>query len=393
MERKYIYEINFVRAIACLLVVMVHVSARFYYAYDGNHTVLTNYLNQIARVGTPLFAVMSGFLLYNQALNRKFNTVIFLKSRLTKIVIPFIFWSIFYLVYKSMYGSYTFPDFTSSEEVKNFLTMFLLGKSHYHLYFIVLVIQFYILFLFIRKALNLKTIILFTIISSYLNYTFITNKFLFSNVYIEQFVNSRAFLFEWIYYFMLGILLVELWPLIYKYLLEKKNSSYVLLIGAVIMLLTIFDYYSHEKIINSNQNFINMLTVPIVFIVLVSLYNKIIMINDKIMKVFIKIGNMSMGIFLIHPFVIYLYRDIAPYDVTAHPLLIFPYFIAVIGISIVLLKILSLMPYSQYIITLVETDDDNVNYNIGKTKKKIKKKNQKDYISNEEKEGEDGVKA
>ena len=385
------YEINFVRAIACLLVVMVHVSVRFYYAYDGNHTVLTNYLNQISRVGTPLFAVMSGFLLYNQAINRKFNTKFFLKSRLTKIVIPFIFWSIFYLVYKSMFGSYGFPNFTSAEEVKNFFFMFILGKSHYHLYFIVLVIQFYILFLFIRKALNLKTIILFTIISCYLNYIFITNKFIFSNVYIEQFLNSRAFLFEWVYYFMLGILLVELWPLIHKFLLVKKNRNYVLLTGGVIMLLTIFDYYSHGKIINSNQNFINMLTVPIVFVVLVSLYNKIIMINDKVMKVFIKIGNMSMGIFLIHPFVIYLYRDIAPSDVTAHPLLIFPYFIAVIGISIFLLKVLSLIPYSQYIITLVKTDDDNVNYNIGQTKKIIKERNQKDNISNEEKEDEDGV--
>lgn len=390
MEKKYLYEINFVRAVACLLVVMVHVSVRFYSAYDGNHTVLTNYLNQISRVGTPLFAVMSGFLLYNQTLNREFNTKVFLKSRLTKIVIPFIFWSIFYLVYKSIFGSYTFPNITSADEMKSFFNMFILGKSHYHLYFIVLVIQFYILFLFIRKALNFKTIILFTIISCYLNYTFITNKFIFDNLYIEEFINGRSFLFEWIYYFMLGILLVELWPFIYKYLLEKKNSNYVLLTGGVIMLLTIFDYYSHGKIINSNQNLINMLTVPIVFIVLVSLYNKIIMINDKIMKVFIRIGNMSMGIFLIHPFVIYLYKDIAPYDVTAHPLLIFPYFIAVISISILLLKVLSLIPFSNYIITLVKTNDDNVNYNIGKTQKLIKEKNPTDNPIDEEK-GEKSV--
>lgn len=379
MERKYLYEINFVRAFACLMVVMVHVSVRFYYAYDGHHTTLTNFLNQISRVGTPLFAVLSGFLLYNQTLNKKFNTLIFLKSRFVKIISPFVFWSLFYLVYKSTFRNYSFPNLAEKGELSKFMYMFFTGGSQYHLYFIALVIQFYILFLLIRKLLNLKSIILFTVISFYLNYTFTTNSFSFENPYLQQFINSRAFLMQWIYYFMLGILLVKLWPKISKYLMINKNSNFILLLGSIVIILSSFDYHMHQLIINSNVNFIHTLSVPVAFMVLVSLYYRLIMVNEFIVKALIKIGNMSMGIYLIHPFVIYLYQDLAPYDVTAYPALISIYFIMVIVISILILKLLSFLPFNQYIVTLVKNNNTNIDYNIKQTQELIKKSNPEDF--------------
>ena len=341
--------------------------ARFYYAYDSDPTRLTSYLNQISRVGTPLFAVLSGFLLYNQTLNKKFSIPKFLKSRFVKIISPFVFWSIFYLFYNSIMGRYTFPDFSSSDGMASFLYMFLTGRSQSHLYFIILVIQFYVLFLFIKKLLDFKKIILLTVISFYINYILITNKFEFANIYMEQFINSRSFLLQWIYYFMLGILLVKLWPLIQKFLMINKNSRYTLILGAIVLALLIFDHHSHQKLIASNRNILNMLSVPITFIVLVSVYYNLLMINSGIVKMLIKIGNMSMGIYLIHPFIIYLYRDYAPYDVTAHPLLVIPYFAIVIIICIAVLKLLSLLPFNQYIITLVKTDEKNIDFNINQT--------------------------
>lgn len=57
--KSYFYEISFIRAIACLLVLMVHVTAEYYYLNGRNFNWLTYFSNQISRFGTPTFAVAS----------------------------------------------------------------------------------------------------------------------------------------------------------------------------------------------------------------------------------------------------------------------------------------------------------------------------------------------
>ncbi|WP_173915617.1 acyltransferase [Halobacillus sp. Marseille-Q1614] len=372
MERRYFYEINFVRAVACLLVVMVHVGARFYHSTDG-YTTFTNFLNQISRIGTPLFAVMSGFLLYNQMIRKNFTLKRFIKSRMVKIISPFIVWSFIYLTYKYLIGSYSLPDWSNPEQLKDFFYMFVAGKSHYHLYFISLVIQFYVFFILIKNWLNFKSILFMTIAAIFINYVFITNHFEAGGSYFENFINGRGFLLQWIYYFMLGPLLVHLWPYIHEYLAAKSNRVYVQLIGLAVIALTVFDYHTTQKVLNSNENVLNMFTIPIAFIVLISIYYSLLLFSEKIIKGFINLGNMSMGIFLLHPLVIYLYQDYAPYDVFAYPILIIPYHIMVIAICMVTLKVLSYLPFNEYIVTLVQSNNHNIRFNIDETKEKLNK--------------------
>jgi probable poly-beta-1,6-N-acetyl-D-glucosamine export protein len=119
-SRKYFYELNFVRAIACLLVVMVHVTARNYHLNDQTFNWATMFLNQVSRLGTPLFAIISGFLLYNQAINRGFQLNRFVSSRFTKVVIPFVVWSFVYMAI----NSYRFPWSENGHELGDFLTTF-----------------------------------------------------------------------------------------------------------------------------------------------------------------------------------------------------------------------------------------------------------------------------
>ncbi|MCP3028115.1 acyltransferase [Halobacillus sp. A5] len=372
MEKKYLYEINFVRAVACLFVVMVHVGARFYGAYDGSHTTITNFFNQLSRIGTPLFAVMSGFLLYNQMAKKHFKVGHFLKSRMVKIISPFVVWSLFYLMYDYFNGIEAFPDWSNQREVMDFTYQFITGESYFHLYFISLVIQFYFVFLLIRKWMNLRTVTLATIASLYINYLFITNEFDLANSYLSSFINSRTFLLQWIYYFMLGALLVKLWPYIHQLLVKKSNQRYTLITGLLVILFTVLDYHSHQQIINSNENVLNFITIPIAFVVLISLYYQLIFWKDFIMEAFIKLGNMSMGIYLIHPFVIGLYERFAPYDVFAEPFYIIPFHIMVVLICILLLKIISYIPFSQYIVTLVPSNTKNIHYNMNESRKLIK---------------------
>ncbi|WP_082233364.1 acyltransferase [Halobacillus massiliensis] len=372
MEKRYFYEINFVRAVACLMVVMVHVSARFYHSIDG-YTTLTNFFNQISRIGTPLFAVMSGFLLYNSMIGKNFTLKRFIKSRMVKIISPFLVWSFIYLVYKYYMGSYSIPDWSNQEQVKDFIYMVISGKSHYHLYFISLVIQFYVLFVLIKKWLNFKSVIFLTITSLFINYVFITNHFEAGGSYLENFINGRGFLLQWLYYFMLGSLFVHLWPYIHEYLSLRNNRLFVQITGLAVLALIVFDYHTSQQVINSNENLINLFAIPISFVVIISIYYSLMLISESIIKVFISLGNMSMGIFLLHPLVIYLYQDYAPYDVFAYSIFIIPYHLMVILICVIILKAISYVPFNEYIVTLVKANPQNINYNFKETKNKLNK--------------------
>lgn len=151
MKNKNFYaEIPFVRAVACLLVVMVHVTAISYNPTVGFNTNINLYLNQFSRFGTPVFAVISSFLLYSSVLKRGFNFKKFLYSRTTKIIIPFIIWTLFYLGIQLAAGTQVLIS------LKQLLSYFIFGEAYYHLYFMVLVIQFYLVFPLLQKLVNKK---------------------------------------------------------------------------------------------------------------------------------------------------------------------------------------------------------------------------------------------
>ncbi|RIL84503.1 acyltransferase, partial [Staphylococcus equorum] len=97
---KYFDEIPIIRAIATLLVVCVHLSVSYTNSENSQSmTVIAGYLSQIARLGTPIFAVISAFLLTNSALRRGFDLNYFIRSRFTKIFIPYLIWTTVYLYY------------------------------------------------------------------------------------------------------------------------------------------------------------------------------------------------------------------------------------------------------------------------------------------------------
>lgn len=98
---KYYQEIPIIRSIAAILVVSVHVIAGIYYSNQNFSNDFIGYINQIARLGTPIFAVISAFLLTSSVLRRGFNLRYFIKSRFTKIFLPYIIWSSIYLIYKN----------------------------------------------------------------------------------------------------------------------------------------------------------------------------------------------------------------------------------------------------------------------------------------------------
>src|SRR5699024_12594453 len=107
---KYYGEIPIIRSFAAMLVVLVHVSANIYYNNGEFTNELLGYINQIGRLGTPVFAVISAFLLMSSVINRGFSIKYFFKSRFTKIFIPYVIWTFVYLIFSYYYIEYINSD-------------------------------------------------------------------------------------------------------------------------------------------------------------------------------------------------------------------------------------------------------------------------------------------
>jgi surface polysaccharide O-acyltransferase-like enzyme len=105
MEKTRNYGLDILRVLACYLVIQVH-TGEFYYIGAGG-TVLTGdapfwvgILNSICRISVPLFVMISGYLL----LPLKDEMGTFFKKRFTRVAIPFLVWCVLYAIYWALKG-------------------------------------------------------------------------------------------------------------------------------------------------------------------------------------------------------------------------------------------------------------------------------------------------
>ncbi|MHA6250847.1 acyltransferase [Oceanobacillus sp. CAU 1775] len=349
-KKQYFFEVSFIRAIACLCIVMVHVSAGFYYENGNTFDSFTQFFNQITRFGTPAFAMISGFLLYNQVINRSFKLRFFWKSRITKVVTPFIVWSVFYLILKYFYGQFTLPTFSTVDETKNFIYFFFTGDSNYHLYFIMIVVQFYVLFSFIHKFKSRNQLIILTLIAFFINYFFVQHSFDIRDGYVNILLNDRVFLFHWIYYFFIGGLLVHVWNPLMEWV--KKNLLFSLSLGLIVVIGGIVEYQIVDWV--ATNRVINMINLPILFIAGASIYY-LLKAAPTLRNGMLQIGNLSMGIYLVHPMILFFIRRYEIFTwVYDYSFMLPILFLFTMAMSIAVVKLIQELPFGQYIVTVAK---------------------------------------
>jgi len=135
-KKQYNIAADSLRILSTLAVIFIHTTTRTLEVsgYALQKIPFTLFLNQIFRFAVPLFFMISGFVLeLNYHLNESYLT--YLKKRLNRIFIPYVFWSAFYyfLVY-------------SKNRNPNFLDSLLRGDASYQLYFIPALLIFYLIF-------------------------------------------------------------------------------------------------------------------------------------------------------------------------------------------------------------------------------------------------------
>ncbi|PKM77560.1 MAG: hypothetical protein CVU90_06845 [Firmicutes bacterium HGW-Firmicutes-15] len=139
---KRLLEFDVIRAAAALAVIAIHVTASymdFTLAYLWNHSV---------RFAVPLFIVLSGFLLYytdRDALNLPVRA--FYKKRLDRILWPYFVWTLLYSLLNAYFLRLNNPLLFLSTLGKDLLW----GTGYYHLWFLPIILQFYILYPLLRR--------------------------------------------------------------------------------------------------------------------------------------------------------------------------------------------------------------------------------------------------
>ncbi|AJD92178.1 hypothetical protein JMA_28610 [Jeotgalibacillus malaysiensis] len=362
-QQGQIFDIHVLRAVGCLMVVLVHVSA-LYYVERGDWESVILFINQASRFGTPVFAVISGLLLFLQVRRKGFFLNKFITSRMNKIGIPFLFWTAFYLFYLwTMNGANPFAS-----GFDRFLFNVAFGETYSHLYFISIVLQFYLIFPLLQfiKSKSAWTILLIlsAVVHVYSLHYMAPEEF---GGLLGLIADQRAFLPKWLFFFIFGGFLAYHWE-------GAKAWAFKMRVPLSIAVLLIFYFaaveYEWGGYIGSNR-VTNIINLPIIVLFIMAISEKISH-NNVLNYSAAKIGTMSMGIYLVHPFVISILQRTMPADVWT--LALFPlWYSVVMVITIGIILFIQKIPFGELILTVPSINKNTVKSQSGKKEKLISK--------------------
>lgn len=216
MKKERIDELDVLRGLAFLAVVYQHVIGAFINkpAINYQEAVMLGMAFNLSKFAVPAFVMITGItLLYNYA--EKIQYVSFIKKRATEIFIPFMLWTIIYYLYAHRNGPIQI-DFLLLKEIGSELIN---PKIGYHLWFVVMIFQFYLFYPFIlsfvtwcraNMSLRMALLLLTTI---YLFFMWLSSNYLpsvGSNLpgVIQKLIDTRAMnAFFYFMYFAIGALI------------------------------------------------------------------------------------------------------------------------------------------------------------------------------------------
>lgn len=141
MRKERILEIERLRGLAFLAVVLQHSIAHYSVAsgMTMNDGILMAVLLMASKFAVPVFIFITGMVLFYNDSDR-FQYGIFIKKRISDIYIPFAIWTIIHVVINHSI------QFGSLEGWTDLGRMLITGKASTHLWYIIMLFQFYLLY-------------------------------------------------------------------------------------------------------------------------------------------------------------------------------------------------------------------------------------------------------
>ena len=294
-----IKEITYLRAFAALSIVLIHTTSLYV-----NSGIVGAVANQFPRYGSPIFVMISGFILYHIELSRPSPAYAhFFKHRFLKVAIPYLIWTIIYSTY-SMRGQIL--DLSSIDFVfvlKTYLLNIAMGTGYVHLYFVLIMIQLYALFPLLKKCMERytsTTLIFALLISSTFQIVIYIHRL--NIITLPSIGIAYATLFPgWLVFFCLGIYLkirlkqtVSFW---------QKRILLCALIWISLMALTMLEVQISPVNITLRPtvSFYGVATFFLFYSIFGKLKNKIPQKADQIIE---WIANNSFFVYLVHPLIL-----------------------------------------------------------------------------------------
>ena len=300
MEKERLTEVNYLRAIACLAVIFVHITADLIFLETaGPLTKLgLSFLNRSLKFTTPTFIFISGLILYYNYHDRRIDYRRYWKRRFKVIIIPYVLWTCIYYLYFINRGYYSFSW-------SFFLEKLLLADMVYHLYFILTILQFYLLFGVFRYLFNKYN-------ANVLLVMFLTVNLLF--IRYGYFKYSDRFFMQYLFAFALGCYFGKY----YRDIKEKINNYKLPIILGYLGLCLLYTYEFYNLHILQNYIidgfFVNLTWVTFSMMAIVFYYYVVVNLkgsNLNFIKIILqKISDSSYYIYLGHPLMLFITREI-----------------------------------------------------------------------------------
>ncbi|MCR5176050.1 MAG: acyltransferase [Anaerovibrio sp.] len=211
MKKPRLQAIEFIRGISMLGVVGIHVGAVYLGQHMSPDTVANQHLVALfeifTRFSVPIFFFISAFgLFYNLDLSKPFVYKDFLRRRYKAVVIPYVVWSLFYIIHYCI----LWKDPGPLNPITILYDLFF-GLANYQLYFMVLLIWFYFLmplWVWAVKKLNCIGLGLLLIFQIAVNYVlcYMWNPYAVENVYLQKFLiyHLNYWVIHYVFIFLLG---------------------------------------------------------------------------------------------------------------------------------------------------------------------------------------------
>ena len=293
MKQKRIVNYDVLNILAIIAVIFLHHNGLVHtYSTDRNWKTALIF-ETIFYWAVPVFIMLSGANLMNY--RKKYDTKTFFKKRVMKVVIPFIFWSVFQIIWKVNLGRLTLEY-----NIKNIINIIFTNQQETTYYFIFIILGIYltmpVLSLLTEKK-NRKMLWYIVLIM------FITKSVLpvtldLLGIYYNS--NLSIFFDGYLIFVILGYLLSTM-------KMEKKNRIIIYILGIISCFIRYFGTFILstkngvlDKTFFGYTQFHSVFLAVAVFIFIKQIDFEKIIKQEKIKKILIKVSSCSFGVYLIH---------------------------------------------------------------------------------------------
>jgi len=275
---------DLLRGLAIIGVVAIH-STGIGYTFDdtGIDFNITVFWRQMINFSVPLFIAISGYFLANKETNTKESYLRFIKKQVPRVLIPYLLWSVVYLGIAYLRGA----------SLINLVYRLFTFTSSVPFYFIILIIEFYLLLPILQKLATAKGLVISALISGVSCFLIFYLRY-YTEIRLPIFVYGSAP--SWLIFFVLGIYL--------RNNTIKLNNRALILLLISGLALSLVETYTLYHIFNDIGNSVTAVKVSSfvysTFIILFAFKNA--NRNFPKTKLLVYIGEISFGIFLSHMF-------------------------------------------------------------------------------------------